>query len=89
MNKADYEGMRHNMRPWQWADLAHANHAGRHRRIRKKLTAGSSRVGLREPEGVMLPVLQVEESGSPIVFPTLLAAAGFVNEECYSNGAHD
>ena len=65
MNRADYEGVCHNLRLangtlWPMPitlDVAEE--------FAKKLTAGSSTVALRDPEGVMLAVLHVEDIWQP------------------------
>ena len=65
MTKADYEGVCHNMRLasgvlWPMPITLDVTEE-----FAKKLTAGSSKVALRDAEGVMLAVLQVEEVWQP------------------------
>jgi sulfate adenylyltransferase len=61
LNRADYEGVCHNMRLangtlWPIPITLDVNED-----FAKKLTAGSSKIALRDPEGVMLAVLHVED----------------------------
>lgn len=61
MNRADYEGVCHNMRLangtlWPMPITLDVSEE-----FAKKLTAGSSKIALRDPEGVMLAVLHVED----------------------------
>ena len=61
MNRADYEGVCHNMRLsngtlWPMPITLDVSED-----LAKKLTAGSSKVALRDPEGVMLAVLHVQD----------------------------
>ncbi len=61
MTRADYEGVCHNMRLsngtlWPMPITLDVTEE-----FAKKLTAGASKVALRDPEGVMLAVLSVEE----------------------------
>ena len=61
MTKADYEGVCHNMRLvsgliWPMPITLDVTEE-----FAKKLTPGSSKVALRDAEGVMLAVLNVEE----------------------------
>ncbi len=65
MNRADYDGVCHNMRLaggqlWPMPITLDVTEE-----FAKKLTAGSSKVALRDPEGVMLAVLQVEDIWQP------------------------
>ena len=65
MNKADYEGVCHNMRLsngtlWPMPITLDVTEE-----FAKKLTPGSSKVALRDPEGVMLAVLQVGDVWQP------------------------
>ena len=65
MTRADYEGVCHNMRLasgtlWPMPITLDVTEE-----FAKKLTPGSSRVALRDPEGVMLAVLNVEEVWQP------------------------
>ena len=65
MTKADYEGVCHNMRLasgvlWPMPITLDVTEE-----FAKKLTPGSSKVALRDPEGVMLAVLHVEEVWQP------------------------
>lgn len=65
MNRADYEGVCHNMRLasgtlWPMPITLDVTEE-----FAKKLTAGSSKVALRDPEGVMLAVLHVEDIWQP------------------------
>ena len=65
MNRADYEGVCHNMRLasgqlWPMPITLDVSEE-----FAKKLTAGSSKVALRDPEGVMLAVLHVEDIWQP------------------------
>jgi sulfate adenylyltransferase len=61
MNRADYEGVCHKMRLangtlWPMPITLDVTED-----LAKKLTAGSSKIALRDPEGVMLAVLHVED----------------------------
>ena len=49
----------------QWDSLADAHHLDVTEEFAKKLTPGTSRVALRDPEGVMLAVLHVEDVWQP------------------------
>ena len=65
MTRADYEGVCHNMRLangilWPMPITLDVTEE-----FAKKLTPGSSKVALRDPEGVMLAVLNVEEVWQP------------------------
>ena len=65
MTKADYEGVCHNMRLasgvlWPMPITLDVTEE-----FAKKLTPGTSKVALRDPEGVMLAVLHVEEVWQP------------------------
>ena len=65
MNRADYDGVCHNMRLacgqlWPMPITLDVTEE-----FAKKLTAGSSKVALRDPEGVMLAVLHVEDIWQP------------------------
>jgi sulfate adenylyltransferase len=65
MTKADYEGVCHNMRLaggvlWPMPITLDVTED-----FAKKLTPGTSKVALRDPEGVMVAVLQVEEVWQP------------------------
>lgn len=65
MNRADYDGVCHNMRLangtlWPMPITLDVSED-----LAKKLTAGSSTVALRDPEGVMLAVLHVEDVWQP------------------------
>jgi sulfate adenylyltransferase len=65
MNRADYEGVCHNMRLgngtlWPMPITLDVSED-----FAKKLTAGSSKIALRDPEGVMLAVLSVEDVWQP------------------------
>ena len=65
MNKADYEGVCNNMRLangtlWPMPITLDVTED-----FAKKLTAGSSKIALRDPEGVMLAVLHVEDVWQP------------------------
>src|SRR5215831_10481063 len=65
MNRADYEGVCHNMRLqggliWPMPITLDVTEE-----LAKKLQPGSSQVALRDPEGVMLAVLNVEEVWQP------------------------
>jgi sulfate adenylyltransferase len=65
MNRADYEGVCHNMRLangtlWPMPITLDVTEE-----FAKKLTPGSSKVALRDPEGVMLGVLSVEDVWQP------------------------
>jgi sulfate adenylyltransferase len=65
MNRADYEGVCHNMRLangtlWPMPITLDVSED-----FAKKLTPGSSKIALRDPEGVMLAVLSVEDVWQP------------------------
>jgi len=65
MNRADYEGVCHNMRLangtlWPMPITLDVTEE-----FAKKLTPGSSNIALRDPEGVMLAVLHVEDVWQP------------------------
>ncbi len=65
MNKADYEGVSHNMKLasgllWPMPITLDVTED-----FAKKLTSGSSKVALRDAEGVMLAVLHVEDIWQP------------------------
>jgi sulfate adenylyltransferase len=65
MNRGDYEGVCHNMRLadgtlWPMPITLDVTEE-----FAKKLTAGSSKIALRDPEGVMLAVLSVEDVWQP------------------------
>jgi sulfate adenylyltransferase len=65
MNRADYEGVCHNMRLadgtlWPMPVTLDVTEE-----FAKKLTPGASKIALRDPEGVMLAVLNVEEVWQP------------------------
>ena len=65
MTRADYEGVCHNMRLangtlWPMPITLDVTEE-----FAKKLTTGTSKVALRDPEGVMLAVLNVEEVWQP------------------------
>jgi len=65
MNRADYEGVCHNMRLrngtlWPMPITLDVSEE-----FAKKLTPGSSKIALRDPEGVMLAVLHVEDVWQP------------------------
>ncbi len=65
MNRADYEGVCHNMRLssgvlWPMPITLDVTEE-----FAKKLTPGSSKIALRDPEGVMLAVLNVQEVWQP------------------------
>jgi sulfate adenylyltransferase len=65
MNRADYEGVCHNMRLangtlWPMPITLDVTEE-----LAKKLTPGSSKVALRDPEGVMLAVLSVDDVWQP------------------------
>ena len=69
MTKADYEGVCHNMRLasgvlWPMPITLDVTEE-----FAKKLTPGSSKVALRDAEGVMLAVLHVEEVWQPTARP--------------------
>src|SRR4029077_21063452 len=65
MNKADYEGVCHNMRLASGSFWPMPITLDVPEEFAKKLTPGSSKVALRDPEGVMLAVLDVEEVWRP------------------------
>jgi sulfate adenylyltransferase len=65
MNRADYEGVCHNMRLANGALWPMPIALDVAEEFAKKLTAGSSKVALRDPEGVMLAVLHVEDVWQP------------------------
>jgi len=65
MNRADYEGVCHNMRLangtlWPMPITLDVSEE-----FARKLTPGSSKIALRDPEGVMLAVLSVEDVWQP------------------------
>jgi sulfate adenylyltransferase len=65
MNRADYEGVCHNMRLangtlWPMPVTLDVTEE-----FAKKLTPGTSKIALRDPEGVMLAVLHVDEVWQP------------------------
>jgi sulfate adenylyltransferase len=65
MSRADYEGVCHNMRLtdgtlWPMPITLDVSED-----FARKLTAGSSKIALRDPEGVMLAMLHVEEVWQP------------------------
>ena len=65
MNRADYDGVCHNMRLangtlWPMPITLDVSED-----FAKKLTPGSSKIALRDPEGVMLAVLHVEDVWQP------------------------
>jgi sulfate adenylyltransferase len=65
MNRADYEGVCHNMRLadgtlWPMPITLDVSED-----FARKLTPGSSKIALRDPEGVMLAVLSVEDVWQP------------------------
>jgi sulfate adenylyltransferase len=65
MNKADYEGVSHNMKLssgllWPIPITLDVTED-----FAKKLTSGSGKIALRDPEGVMLAVLHVEDIWQP------------------------
>jgi sulfate adenylyltransferase len=65
MNRADYEGVCHNMRLANGTLWPIPITLDVTEEFAKKLTAGSSHVALRDPEGVMLAVLHVEDVWQP------------------------
>src|SRR5208282_3439229 len=65
MNRADYEGVCHNLRLangtlWPMPITLDVSEE-----FARKLTPGSSKIALRDPEGVMLAVLSVEDVWQP------------------------
>jgi sulfate adenylyltransferase len=65
LNRADYEGVRQNMRLangtlWPMPIMLDVTED-----FAKKLTAGSSKIALRDPEGVMLAVMHVDDVWQP------------------------
>jgi sulfate adenylyltransferase len=65
MNKADYEGVCHNMRLTNGTLWPMPITLDVTEEFAKKLTPGSSKVALRDPEGVMLAVLNVGDVWQP------------------------
>ena len=65
MNRADYEGVCHNMRLGNGTLWPIPITLDVTEEFAKKLTAGSSKIALRDPEGVMLAVLSVEDVWQP------------------------
>jgi len=65
MTKADYEGVCHNMRLTNGVLWPMPITLDVKEEFAKTLTAGSSKIALRDPEGVMLAVLHVEEVWQP------------------------
>ncbi|HKN70173.1 MAG TPA: hypothetical protein VJX30_04020, partial [Terriglobales bacterium] len=65
MNRADYEGVCHNMRLGSGTLWPMPITLDVTEEFAKKLTAGSSKIALRDPEGVMLAVLSVEDVWQP------------------------
>src|ERR1035441_5917518 len=65
MNRADYEGVCHNMRLGNGTLWPMPITLDVTEEFAKKLTAGSSKIALRDPEGVMLAVLSVEDVWQP------------------------
>jgi sulfate adenylyltransferase len=61
MNRADYDGVCHNMRLTNGAIWPMPITLDVSEEFAKKLQPGSSKVAMRDPEGVMLAVLHVEE----------------------------
>src|SRR4029077_5507207 len=61
MTRADYEGVCHNMRLANGTLWTMPIHLDVSEEFAKKLTPGTSKIALRDPEGVMLAVLNVEE----------------------------
>jgi sulfate adenylyltransferase len=65
MNRADYEGVCHNMRLGDGTLWPVPVTLDVTEEFAKKLTPGTSKVALRDPEGVMLAVLNVEDVWQP------------------------
>ena len=65
MNRADYEGVCHNMRLANGTLWPMPITLDVPEEFAKKLTPGSSKIALRNPEGVMLAVLAVEDVWQP------------------------
>jgi sulfate adenylyltransferase len=65
MNRADYEGVCHNMRLSNGVIWPMPITLDVTEEFAKKLQPGSSKVALRDPEGVMLAVMHVEEVWQP------------------------
>jgi sulfate adenylyltransferase len=65
MNRADYEGVCHNMRLANGTLWPIPITLDVTEEFARKATAGSSRVALRDPEGVMLAVLSVQDVWQP------------------------
>ena len=65
MTRADYEGVCHNMRLASGALWPMPITLDVTEEFAKKLKPGTSKVALRDPEGVMLAVLHVEEVWQP------------------------
>jgi sulfate adenylyltransferase len=65
MNKADYEGVCHNMKLASGVLWPMPITLDVKEEFAKSLTPGSSKVALRDPEGVMLAVLHVEDVWQP------------------------
>jgi len=65
MNRADYEGVCHNMRLANGTLWPIPITLDVSEEFARKLTPGSSKIALRDPEGVMLAVLSVEDVWQP------------------------
>jgi sulfate adenylyltransferase len=65
MNRPDYEGVCHNMRLKNGTLWPIPITLDVSEELAKKLTPGSSKIALRDPEGVMLAVLHVEDVWQP------------------------
>ncbi|HEY6301532.1 MAG TPA: bifunctional sulfate adenylyltransferase/adenylylsulfate kinase [Terriglobales bacterium] len=65
MNRADYEGVCHNMRLADGTLWPMPITLDISEEFAKKLTPGSGKIALRDPEGVMLAVLHVEDVWQP------------------------
>jgi sulfate adenylyltransferase len=65
MNRADYEGVCHNMRLANGTLWPMPITLDITEEFARKLTPGSSKIALRDPEGVMLAVLHVEDVWQP------------------------
>jgi sulfate adenylyltransferase len=65
MNRADYEGVCHNMRLANGTLWPIPITLDVSEEFARKLTPGSSKIALRNPEGVMLAVLEVEDVWQP------------------------
>jgi sulfate adenylyltransferase len=65
MNRADYEGVCHNMRLANGTLWPIPITLDISEDLARKLTPGSSKIALRDPEGVMLAVLSVEDVWQP------------------------